>query len=402
LNRKTIRLPLQLGTSAARSLSISGVIFVPAIALVVWASTNLSAAEFPWLENKRVATAVNCLVISLFVAGFFHLVKGLDHLPTDVLLGDETFKVKRTFSSEMPWRSVSEVTLRKVKGKHGWSSETTLVVRSDELGSIELAQTSEPVELRSLETVAEALRQYSAWNEKPAAAATRVELFSCVGCGATLVPTDELQVECSHCDVATRVPEHLRARVRQHAEASAGVHLEEVARMFASTRLGRTRLLMALGPGLVLGAWPCVMWLVQSGKTDGSALTTALMYAVVPLLAIPTYCALRLQLVDRIAIPAVLLTCAVAGPDTTCGNCLAPLPREPNAALVGCVYCGDENILDLDLRPRAAAVARSRELVFEALRRRHDERARWLRATRRTAWLIGMAVVLLALALRGV
>ncbi len=405
MTRKTVRLPLQLGTSAARSLTISGLIFVPALAWVSWVAPVLSASENPWLQNKQVATALSVLVLSPLVAAFFHLVKGLNLLPSDVSLGHESFTVTRIFSSEMPWRSVREVTLGKLRGKKRLTAETVLVATSDDPvfnGGFELAHTTEPVELRSLDTVAEAMRQYRTWNEAPPAlAAASVELFSCCGCGTTLVPADELEVECSHCDEATKVPDGLRTRVRRHAEASAGAHLQEVARLFASTRLGRTRMLLALGVIMILGAWPSVIWFVESGRTDGSLLTTALMYAVVPLMVIPIYCAVRLQLVDRIAIPAVLLSCAVAGPGTTCGNCLAPLPRPPNAALVGCVYCGEENILDVDLRPRAAAVTRSRELVFEALQLRHEERARWLWATRRAVWLIGVAAVLLALALRG-
>jgi hypothetical protein len=285
-------------------------------------------------------------------------------------------------------------------GKPGF--ETVLAASSSDPADyprVWLAHSTEPVELRSLETVAEALRQYQSWSEAPLPAATKVELFCCSGCGATLVPSDSDEVECQHCSAVTRVPARLRERMREHDQASSGAHVEELARLLSSTRLGRTRLLIAVGGALILGAWPLAVWLVRAGVTDGSLVRSGLLYAVVPMLIVPTYCALRLQLVDRIALPAVFLSCAVAGPDTTCGDCLGPLPRRANEALVGCVYCGAENMLDLDLRPRAAAVTRSRALVFEALERRSAERQRWERALRSSSWLLLGAAVALAVAL---
>lgn len=245
----------------------------------------------------------------------------------------------------------------------------------------------------------------------------RPTLLGCGECGAALIPADVATATCAYCGKETTVPDDLRARIRAPEEIARGLRAEKkIARLLrqpgATSSLAFLTLFRWIGHliwpaalallivivvmlekkhagypviGVVSGAGrPWLRALVLSGLL-GPVVLAAVGFTVAAFLA--NRRALRLVSLNFGAVPPPR-----EGAPSTCRNCGAALPARPGRVVVGCLACGAENVLGLDLRVPARRAAQQEQSVMAALRHRFWARLRLavtvVVAAASVAWLV--------------
>ena len=218
-----------------------------------------------------------------------------------------------------------------------------------------IAESGDPDEIASLETVRRALMEGAA-AARPTAAATKppgvptVEVESCPQCGAPLVPGATAEVTCAYCGAKAPLPEKLRDTVQLANEADrAHAHIEvSVSRTLRRGGAATTNWLIT---GFAVTAALALVGVIVTSLHGGRPAQLAIL--MVPL---AFGAGAQLLIARRRALRALTLGCAaMTSLDPShapmCRRCRAPLPAsdDPLRIIVTCVYCQTKNILGLPL-----------------------------------------------------
>jgi hypothetical protein len=202
---------------------------------------------------------------------------------------------------------------------------------------------------------------------EPTTQQTDSELLVCDGCGSPCVPRETLTVPCEACGESVYVSERLRLNLCHQRELAATERktTERIRRLlrFPSALLVN-RLFFALHGSIIAVTCASVWWL--SERRFSFAIAAFLLTHVL-------YQGLRLITARRIAFRALSFlgkSSRVVGGVTyaACRNCGALLPScDELSVLTRCVYCGQTNLLGVDLPAFAAGMANTRSRLDEIL-----------------------------------
>jgi hypothetical protein len=269
-----------------------------------------------------------------------------------------------------------------------------------------LAEAERPIEKESLGALHEAICS-SGWHtpagapkpKRPGGRHTTMGLtvLLCNRCGAVAIPDDKEAVPCRFCGTPVPVPPTTRERIAASLRVREGRRTSDrvVGKLLQQPGAGPVGTKLVVAAVVMLLAWPVSV--VVAGIEIATRLHEPL--GLLSLFVFPVamisglFFLLRASLADRFALRLLTLDFGAQHPHKegdpyTCRRCDAPLPDEPGAVVVGCRYCGADNILGLDLRRYAAKATREATSLEDALAKRHEERRLW-------GALTGVAVLLM-------
>jgi DNA-directed RNA polymerase subunit RPC12/RpoP len=436
----SVRLPLQIGTSSLWSLSRGAATLLPGLSLVIGALPLMTVGSI-------YATAVAAVVGGLLVyfAGM-HLLIAARSRPSDVILGADGLLVEGGVhhGRAIAWAQIdperTTLTVEKerrytllrifgnglavllmllVRRKVFWIERAEFDIARLRLGlrdgsELLLAEAERPIEKESLEALHDAVRS-SGWHgpavvrrpKKPDGRHTTmgISVLFCHRCGAVAIPDDKEAVACRYCNAPVPIPPATRERIAADLKVRAGRTTSDrlVGKLLQQPGAGPagTRLLVAAIVMMV--AWPVSFVLggveIAARFADALSLFSLLLFPVATILGL--FFLLRASLADRFALRLLTLDFGAQHPRKdgdpyTCRRCDAPLPDEPGAVVVGCRYCGAENILGLDLRRDAVKATREASSLEDALQKRAQERRLWGALTVVAVMLVVLGVGALA------
>ena len=435
-----VRLPLQIGTSSLWSLARGAGTLLPGLALVVGAIPLLGVAG---VHVAAVAAVVGALLV--YFAGM-HLFIAARARPSDVILGGDGLHIEGgvhhgralVWAQIDPERTTLTVekerryTLARILGNGGavllmllvrrrvfWIERAQIDVARLRVGlrdgsTLLLAEAERPIEKESLEALHDAVRS-SGWH--PPAAGPRVKrpggrhtvmglsVLFCPRCGAVAIPDDREAVPCRYCNAAVPIPPAMRERVGAGQRVRAGRSTSDrlVGKLLQQPGAGPTGTKLLVAAIVMMLAWPVSFALggleIAADLHDAVSLLSLLVFPLATIVGL--FFLLRASLADRFALRLLTLDFGAQHPQKegepyTCRRCDAPLPDEPGSVVVGCRYCGAENILGLDLRRDAVKATREATSLEDALAKRAKERQLWGALTVAAVALVGLGVAALA------
>lgn len=387
----SVRLPLQIGTTAARCLLRGGLLFVPGLGLTLVGIALWGACE---LEGDGVGEVIATILVgaplALLYYGWQQLRWAWQARPSDVVLEREGIAIHggRHAGRRFAWTSLGAEACRLEAPVASTSDpvddERTLhrLILSSDGSDVVLAIAEQPGEVASLADVAATIRgAREACSTAPhEAAPARVETMTCRSCGAVAAPADAETVPCKFCDAVVVVPEPVRVQVRAAAHAADRPDAA-VRALLRQPGAGFVGTVFFVGAMLAALAWPVAIGVVAHNVHERSATwtSTALLLLFVLALSVGIHSLLRVRLVDRTALRLVLLDFGAAAPRRSgepyrCRQCNGPLPDRPGRVVIGCAFCEADNVLGLDLHREVAAVGEQRRSLRDALARRAAER----------------------------
>lgn len=391
---RSLRLPLQIGTSALLSLARGSLLAVPGLILL-----TIAVVIILWLPDMGDASGYLFLVISFpgFTVGAFawkHLKRAHAERPSDLIVERGGFEVTGgpLHGRRMTWTEIRRVTIvtppkpGKGKDEPDDSDLRVMTVAFVEKGELVLASAERAGEQQSLRELAQTLDAASRTGDdvKPPTLSKAVDLLVCAGCGAALAPIDGASIACPYCEHDTKVPDAMRAQVR---DSFAVEHRPDatIAKLLDQPGAGLVGALFVTAAAFMMVAWPIAILLMFIEYKAGtlSFEHVLLLVAFVASCILGFYALIRTRLVDRqalrlMAVEFAAIEPAKPGEPYRCQHCLAPLPAAgENQVVVGCVYCKAANVLGLHLG-REASIAREESRSLErALANRTRERRRW-------------------------
>ena len=195
-----------------------------------------------------------------------------------------------------------------------------------------------------------------------------------------MAPDDKPVAACRYCNHQVPIPEDIQERVRAARQVTASKQVTEklILGLLQQPGAGRTNtLLFVLGVPMML-VWPLAFGIgAVRGLLNTIEPVDFLFLALFPLaviLALFTF--LRAKLTDRQALRLLTLNFgahepARAGDPYTCRRCSAPLPDAEGKVVVGCAFCGADNVLGLDLRREAKPSTEEAQGLESALAQRN-------------------------------
>jgi hypothetical protein len=421
----TIRLPLQIGTSALWSLARSSVFF-PGILLV---GLGIYALIELWDLDKVAFAIAGALVLSgaLFVYyAYRHARLALDERPSDVVLDDDGIRIEGgarhglslawkdiepagcAVADEIEerlvlWRMVVDIPLMAIAvlGESGelMLSPTQktpikrLYVKTNDGERLLVAEGDTPVEQESLAALIATIRS-PRWYGKAPLAKAKPAVITCSHCGASIAPSPHESVQCPFCDTAVHMPEDVRTKVRAAMELgrTRRAGLRHLGRLLASQpSAARASIAIWIAAIPIALGWPIAIWFAVRGwEMTAAGEQRLLLLSVFPLLlTFGAFLLARGRLTDRFALHAVVVGFGARDPERPgepyrCRACEAALPPAAEGTpVVRCVYCKQESVLGLDLRIDATEAAEEHASLAVAMRKRTRER--WL-------WTVGSAL----------
>lgn len=255
-------------------------------------------------------------------------------------------------------------------------------------GRVVLAAAERPLDRDSLEALLDSIRGLAslgtdaAPDDKPVP--RDIEVMRCPACGAPAAPSDANTMACAYCGATIAVPGELRERIRALSVVAGRASITKLVEQLLEQPGARTvSSRMAVGAMAMFLAWPIAFgvaaWL-QAGRV--LVLENAMLlagFAVAAILGV--HLALRASLADRQALRLVTLDLGARPPPRPdappeCHACGAPLAVVADQLVARCVYCGTDNVLDIDVRREARPLGTARMSLQGALRKR--KRHRWL------------------------
>lgn len=428
-----VRLPLQIGTSSLWSLARGAATLLPGLVLAVGA--------VPLLAVASVYAVVPGVVGALFVYfAVMHLIIAVRSRPSDVILASNGLLIEGGVyhSHFVPWPYIDPArttltvekerryTLVRILGnglavllmllarrKLFWIERAEIDVARLRVGLTDgatmlVAEAERPIEKESLEALHDAICS-SGWRTPPGAPRPRrpggrhttlgISILFCHRCGAVAVPDDKDAVPCRYCGWPVPMPPSTRARVAAGQRVSAGRATSNrlVGKLLQQPGAGVTGQKLLIAAIAMMLAWPVSFVVggleIATDLYEAAGLVSLLVFPVATILGL--FFLLRAALADRFALRLLTLDFGAQHPNKegdpyTCRRCDAPLADEPGSVVVGCRYCGADNILGLDLRRDAVKATREATSLEDALAKRQKERQLW-------GVLTGVAVLLVLL-----
>lgn len=396
--RASIRLPLQVGSTSSWALLRAALTLGPGAVLLAWGARLYRADETSGAMLALLPGAF--LVLYAVQQG----VRAWQARPSDALLTEQgvRFEGGRMGGVALAWAELDaehtlaedakelRLSLTRVLENAAFLFFSTLLANSPELapeqrlpvrrlrlrakgGREWLAAVAEKVgEQRSLDALVGSLRAKLGVEPKVEVAAP-VGVLTCASCRAPLAPGEAATVTCPFCGQVTPVPAELQQRhhaQRALAQSRAATEqlvetlLEQPGATKASASLGLTALGLVVAWAVALGP------LFVSGLDDvgGFEVGVALVAGLLASLAVVSFG--KTALLNRGALRVLTSSFGARAPadprgPPECRSCRAPLPFAERT-VVGCAYCGADNILGVDLRAHVAPM-KEHQLSLEQL-----------------------------------
>lgn len=413
--KRSVRLPLQVGTSSLRSFAFAAASLLPSFLIGGW---FVGVALLDHSENG--GTALLMPIVEWMVVGggilFFalrHLYLGLRERPSDILLSDTDLHVKggRRHGLVLEWNQLEQRAssldgihakgLRMFGGLFDVHAEYRtrpevnmwrLWLHPQGRDRILLATAETKEEMASLEALRDSINAAARHATAESAGAQPVpkssdpSVLSCTRCGAPATPTDQPAVTCAYCGTQVAVPVDLRERVHaalvlDDSRARSDKLVRSLLHQPGARRAGFAVTLATL-PSML--AWPLVfgagfgLW--YAGEMN--PLHVFCLLGVAGLCIAAPFSFVRSRLSSRRALRQLSHRFAALPPPRPgaphrCRSCSAPLVEPPRAVLAHCVYCGADNVLGVDERDQAHKQTKEEAALEKALDAQHREHARW-------------------------
>lgn len=401
---RPLRLPLQIGTSALTSLTLSAAFFAPGSILVGVPATVLIALDITDIGDA----AAYIFFPGLFVCGLAwkHLVRARAQRPSDLLLTREGFEIRGGphHLTQLKWSELSKVTLEVPAKKQSQEEDESdlkqlCVYRGQE--RLQLAAADQASEQHSLTELARTLQAgrgtLPEHQKRTAAKDDATALVVCPSCAAAVGPADAPSVTCPYCQAKVPVSEDVRRKLRDSADVARRPDAS-VAKLLDQPGAGFLSGLLAVAAVFMLAAWPTALVLgtLEFFQNTLTLKGTGFLLLFFGACVLGFFGLLRGRLVDRQALRLVALDFGaipphVAGQPSLCRRCLAPLSAGAAQVLVSCVYCQTDNVLGIDLRRDARVAREETKSLTQALQRRTHERRRWRGVSLAGVALLGLS-----------
>jgi len=388
---RSLRLPLQIGTSSLLSLARGSLFAVPGIILF-----SVAVVIILWLPDMGDASGYIFLVIGtpgFVTCGFAwkHLKRARAERPSDLLVTRDGFSIDGGphHRRKLAWADIVRVQIEQgPKSKDDDDSDLRLI-RVDHMergyeGSLVLASAERAGEQQSLRELAATIEAATKPDTGAKPTAKAANLLTCSGCSAALVPADAATLKCPYCEHDVAVPDELRAQLRD-ALAVQSRPDKAISKLLVQPGATLVGTLFVITAGFMLVAWPVAIVLMGLEYARGTLTFVHVLFLIgfVASSILGFYGVIRTRLVDRRALRLVAIEFAAvepakAGEPYRCQRCLAPLPALADAKIVArCVYCSADNVLGIHLG-REASIAREESQSLErALALRKHERRVW-------------------------
>lgn len=227
----------------------------------------------------------------------------------------------------------------------------------------------------------------------------------CSGCRAPLVPEDAPQATCRFCGATTPLTHELREKVRaQRALAAAHATSSQlVDTLLVQPGAGRASAWLAVTAAGVTATWVAALVpLFLAGLGDAGVFEVGLALVTGMLASLAWVSFGKLGLVDRRALRVLTTAFGARAPADPrgapeCRRCTAPLPAS-DRTVVGCAYCGADNVLGVDLRSEVAPAKAHQQSLEQLFASKQRQRSRSLTSAVVTLLAGGAAGFLLVMA----
>jgi DNA-directed RNA polymerase subunit RPC12/RpoP len=404
---RPLRLSLQLGVASLSNFALGFGLVVPALAVFPVGVYYFGSLDIFWFALALIAMSL-CAIR-----------RGWRLRPSDLAFDDRGLRVHGgpKDGAAVAWSDVLDASVRDFKDKEDFKDKSyRLLVHLRGGAFVELAQTDDEDEARSLSAIRDALKGRIEGARAPADAmpageaggrdATgRPTVPHCSSCGAPVVPEAYDDLRCRTCSAALTLPDDVRARVQ--AARALPVDLARATRkvnaLLDQPGAAVTTLLVMVALVPMALAWPISGVTIVRAYLAGH-LNNALAAGAVALpflLIVDGFFLARGRMVDRRAVLALAFSHSAnpptrAGDSPSCHACGAPLPSAARTeSIARCVYCGADNVTAIDLRLPANAAKSAARSLDEALADRQRERARWRLLTLASVPFVALSVWLL-------
>ena len=391
---RSLRLPLQIGTSSLLSLVRGSLFAVPGIILL-----SVALAIMLWLPDMGDAGGYVLLVVATpgFVTTMFawkHLKRARRERPSDLLVTQAGFSVDGgpNHGRKVAWTDILFVKLERGAASDERATDEsdlriitiTYRIPNNEEADLVLASAERAGEQQSLEELAATIEAATKPDTGAKPTAKAANLLTCPSCSAALVPSDAATIKCPYCEHEVAVPDELRTQLRD-ALAVQGRPDKAIAKLLVQPRATLLGALFVVTAVFMLVAWPVAITLMifEAAKDTLTFVHVLFLIGFVASSVLGFYGVIRTRLVDRQALRLVAVEFAAvepakAGEPYRCQRCLAPLPALGDAKIVArCIYCSADNVLGIHLG-REASIAREESQSLErALATRKHERRIW-------------------------
>lgn len=390
---RTIRLPLQTGTSALQLWTRGVVLTTLALALVVGLVLLLVHVGLAVLPHVFVLGSP--VVLGLGFTGLGFLRKAPRARASDVALSPEGLRIEGgphawAYRDPMGWAAIAGDDWRVREPEEPAGKGATCLYAGPESEEISLAEAKSPEEVISVRQLAETLGRVARRRASPQSepATGGPTMLRCARCGSPVPGADAPEQRCAHCGSSVPVPEGVRERVRaaRRVASSAKVTPQLVQRVLEQPRAKTSNVVLLVGAAAMVALVPAAVWMgVELSLAGKLGLAGAIGLVLLPVsLFWAVYGLLYSILVRRRAVGLVALRLgaspvAGAAGGHACRNCSAPLPAAEAGIVVSCEYCAAPNVLGLDLRAEAETAASQEQelqddLVTADLRRARARR----------------------------
>jgi uncharacterized Zn finger protein (UPF0148 family) len=424
--QRSLRLPLQVGTSSLEGVARSAAALAPGLLFV--GSFLVPALLSPWDEALETYEQTWWLILILILIGIAVVSYGWKHMllafrerPSDIVLASDGLRIaggpNRWFFCA--WKDIKPDDVR-VVGRH----DNDLELLGDEstreldnfwelkIGDRVLASAEDKQEAASLQALRDSIRASAArvqnQAEGVAAPSGPVTDLHCNNCGAPVAPADQDWVQCGFCSGWVAISQEIRSRIRavmtrdtnrRDAEKLVDKLLRQPGALRANLAIA-VAALPSFGVWLVIMGIAAVLYVLCFFRFWNGLLLTVAGFASIRGL----FYLVRGQLTDRQALRLLTLHFSAraptrAGEPHRCRSCNAPLVEPPGTVLVACVYCGAENVLGLDARHDASDQKSEKVSLQETLETRRKEHRRWRWAGVKAIGLLAVAAILVGASL---
>ena len=381
---RSLRLPLQIGTSALYSLARGSLLAVPGVILL-----TIAIVIVLWLPDMGDASGYLFVALATpggIVGGFAwkHLKRAHSERPSDLLVGRDGFEIHGGPHDQVTkgWAEVKQVLI--VESMEQDSNDLRVMTMILTTARIDLASAEREGEKQSLTELALTLQAAANKDTGAPTASKSPDLLVCGGCGAAIAPIDAASVTCPYCTHETAIPETMRMQLRDAAtvQRRPDAAIAKLLDQPGASLVGAMFLTAAI---FMLVAWPLAILLMTIEFMHGSLTFVHVLYliAFVASSILGFYALIRVRLVDRqalrlVAVEFAAIEPAKPGEPYRCQRCLAPLPSvAADRVLVNCIYCSAGNVLGIHLGREASIAREESRSLDEAMARRKRERRRW-------------------------
>ncbi|MBK9266568.1 MAG: sel1 repeat family protein [Polyangiaceae bacterium] len=370
----TVRLPLHIGVDALWRAAWASALLLPGAVLVA-TSVHLDAAHQARIVLGVIGAVALCIGIALIVYAW-------SARASDAVFGADGMGIEggRHGGTTLRWEEIAAARIH--ADAAGFGHQLKLTTRTGQ--TLVLADAVDATEIASLESLGQTLK--ARLGEEPEPLPRRADLACCARCGAPLPPTDQQSISCIACGAPNPVDPRIRERVTMQMAAdrtqqATALRIERLLRQPGANMASVTLALAALVSALVWAAVAAAFWIVGSDALDAFAIGVGFFNGWVFTFAMFSFA--RIALARRRALLLLSTTFGARPPVKPgdapgCRQCGAPLPVG-GSVLVGCIYCGTQSVLGINVRPLLRRVQQHGHSIEKLLGEQAAERSSWIK-----------------------